>query len=132
MSIQSTVSQPSESTKVTNYAIRSTKTLKNNAWLTLLRQAPMQSLGDLPQGLVSGISGLMNSPQASSGQSPNSPLGVSGPNSSDLVFATFNQDTTSLAVGTTSGYKLYSLTSTDCLDPIYENSKQIVDFYWLS
>ena len=40
---------------------------------------------------------------------------------SELVFASFNQDTTSLAVGTTSGYKLYSLTSTDSLDPIYSN-----------
>jgi len=41
---------------------------------------------------------------------------------SELVFASFNQDTTSLAVGTTSGYKLYSLTSTDSLDPIYANA----------
>jgi len=41
---------------------------------------------------------------------------------SELVFASFNQDTTSLAVGTTSGYKLYSLTSTDSLDPIYSNA----------
>lgn len=39
----------------------------------------------------------------------------------ELVFASFNQDTTSLAVGTTSGYKLYSLTSTDSLEPIYSN-----------
>ena len=41
--------------------------------------------------------------------------------SNELVFASFNQDTTSLAVGTTSGYKLYSLTSTDSLEPIYSN-----------
>ena len=45
------------------------------------------------------------------------------PPSNEVVFATFNQDTTSLAVGTPSGYKLYSLTSTDSLEPIYENSK---------
>merc|ERR1711992_238742 len=44
----------------------------------------------------------------------------------DLVFASFNQDTTSLAVGTTSGYKLYSLSSTDSLEPIYENGTEDV------
>ena len=42
---------------------------------------------------------------------------------SELVFASFNQDTTSLAVGTSSGYKLYSLTSTDSLEPIYSNGE---------
>ena len=41
----------------------------------------------------------------------------------ELVFASFNQDTTSLAVGTTNGYKLYSLTSTDSLEPIYSNGE---------
>ena len=45
---------------------------------------------------------------------------------SELVFASFNQDSTSLAVGTTSGYKLYSLTSTDSLDPIYSNASDDV------
>merc|ERR1712213_20260 len=45
---------------------------------------------------------------------------------SELVFASFNQDTTSLAVGTTSGYKLYSLTSTDSLEPIYSNATEDV------
>ena len=43
----------------------------------------------------------------------------------ELVFASFNQDTTSLAVGTTNGYKLYSLTSTDSLEPIYSNGKVV-------
>ena len=52
--------------------------------------------------------------------------GVFSVNSNDVVFASFNQDTTSLAVGTPSGYKLYSLTSTDSLDPIYENSKSVL------
>ena len=52
--------------------------------------------------------------------------GVFSANSNDVVFASFNQDTTSLAVGTPSGYKLYSLTSTDSLDPIYENSKSVL------
>ena len=45
---------------------------------------------------------------------------------SELVFASFNQDSTSLAVGTTLGYKLYSLTSTDSLDPIYSNASDDV------
>ena len=47
---------------------------------------------------------------------------------SELVFASFNQDTTSLAVGTTSGYKLYSLTSTDSLEPIYSNGEIYIIF----
>ena len=40
-----------------------------------------------------------------------------------INFEILLSDTTSLAVGTTSGYKLYSLTSTDSLDPIYANGK---------
>jgi len=100
----------------------------------------MQSLfGEV--GIVSGVSHLVMN-QHQSGQSPNSnsgqppggftpsspsltnPQGVFSVNSNDVVFASFNQDTTSLAVGTPSGYKLYSLTSTDSLDPIYENSSE--------
>lgn len=45
-----------------------------------------------------------------------------------LVFASFNQDTTSLAVGANAGYKLYSLTSTDSLDPIYSNGNELFFF----
>uniref|UniRef100_A0A0K2SXX1 Uncharacterized protein n=1 Tax=Lepeophtheirus salmonis TaxID=72036 RepID=A0A0K2SXX1_LEPSM len=41
--------------------------------------------------------------------------------SPELVFTSFNQDVTSLAVGTTSGYKLYSLNSTDTLETVYAN-----------
>ncbi|XP_069760842.1 WD repeat domain phosphoinositide-interacting protein 2 isoform X1 [Narcine bancroftii] len=40
--------------------------------------------------------------------------------SSQLLFANFNQDTTSLAVGTKSGYKFFSLSSVDKLEQIYE------------
>ena len=39
----------------------------------------------------------------------------------DLITLLFR----SLAVGTTSGYKLYSLSSTESLEPIYENGKTI-------
>ncbi|VVC44667.1 Hypothetical protein CINCED_3A009551 [Cinara cedri] len=35
----------------------------------------------------------------------------------------FNQDSTSLAVGTKTGYRLYSLSSVDNLDQIYENAE---------
>lgn len=38
----------------------------------------------------------------------------------EINFINFNQDCTSLAVGTKSGYKLYSLTSVDKLELIYE------------
>ena len=50
----------------------------------------------------------------------------------ELVFASFNQDTTSLAVGTTNGYKLYSLTSTDSLEPIYSNGEFKLNFFLLT
>ena len=50
---------------------------------------------------------------------------------SELVFASFNQDTTSLAVGTTSGYKLYSLTSTDSLEPIYSNGEIYLFIFYM-
>jgi len=93
-------------------------------------------LGDnldvLTGGLVTGISGLMSagSSNVGAGQTMSSGLIGGGPGlgseskSTDLVFASFNQDTTSLAVGTTSGYKLYSLSSTDSLEPIYENGTE--------
>uniref|UniRef100_A0A4X2LQN5 WD repeat domain, phosphoinositide interacting 2 n=1 Tax=Vombatus ursinus TaxID=29139 RepID=A0A4X2LQN5_VOMUR len=40
--------------------------------------------------------------------------------SSQLLFANFNQDNTSLAVGSKSGYKFFSLSSVDKLEQIYE------------
>uniref|UniRef100_A0A8C2RJN6 WD repeat domain phosphoinositide-interacting protein 2 n=1 Tax=Capra hircus TaxID=9925 RepID=A0A8C2RJN6_CAPHI len=39
---------------------------------------------------------------------------------SQLLFANFNQDVTSLAVGSKSGYKFFSLSSVDKLEQIYE------------
>jgi len=84
-------------------------------------------------GLVTGISGLMSGGSANNvvgGQTLSGGLVGGGsnigvdPKSTDLVFASFNQDTTSLAVGTTSGYKLYSLSSTESLEPIYENGTE--------
>ncbi|KAL4658226.1 WD repeat domain phosphoinositide-interacting protein 2-like [Arapaima gigas] len=47
--------------------------------------------------------------------------------SSQLLFANFNQDDTSLAVGTRSGYKFFSLSSVDKLEQIYECSKAVFD-----
>ncbi|XP_059901920.1 WD repeat domain phosphoinositide-interacting protein 1 isoform X2 [Gadus macrocephalus] len=49
--------------------------------------------------------------------------GTSGPSglASGLGCASFNQDSTSLAVGTGMGYKLYSLTSVEKLDCIHES-----------
>ena len=37
-----------------------------------------------------------------------------------LYFVTFNQDATSLAVGTTTGYKLFTLNGHDRFDQTYE------------
>jgi len=39
------------------------------------------------------------------------------------TFITFNQDTTCVAVGSPTGYSLYSLSSTDCLDPVYKSNE---------
>ncbi|XP_071965711.1 WD repeat domain phosphoinositide-interacting protein 2-like isoform X1 [Antedon mediterranea] len=51
---------------------------------------------------------------ASLGRQPDSPL----------LFATFNQDCTSLAVGTETGYRLFSLNSVDKLETIYESDNE--------
>ncbi|XP_066560702.1 WD repeat domain phosphoinositide-interacting protein 1 isoform X2 [Amia ocellicauda] len=45
--------------------------------------------------------------------------GPSGP--AGLICASFNQDTTSLAVGTKTGYRLFSVTAVDRLDRIHES-----------
>ncbi|XP_071444910.1 WD repeat domain phosphoinositide-interacting protein 2 isoform X1 [Hetaerina americana] len=66
----------------------------------------------LTQGLKAGISGLMN--LASQGADPNS----------GVFFVNFNQDCTSLAVGTKTGYRLFSLNSVDNLEQIYENDSE--------
>lgn len=64
----------------------------------------------------------MASPSSPQGANPQ--LGLPSATSNDVVFASFNQDTTSLAVGTPSGYRLYSLCSTDSLEPLYENNSE--------
>ena len=40
----------------------------------------------------------------------------------DINFINFNQDCSSLAIGTKTGYKLFSLNSLDKLDIIYESA----------
>ncbi|XP_050392017.1 WD repeat domain phosphoinositide-interacting protein 2 [Patella vulgata] len=45
---------------------------------------------------------------------------LSGDQQSNLLFVNFNQDCSSLAVGTKTGYKLFSLNSVEKLDSIYE------------
>ncbi|XP_043256861.1 WD repeat domain phosphoinositide-interacting protein 2 isoform X5 [Colletes gigas] len=64
------------------------------------------------QGLKYSISGLMN--LANETNEPES----------DVFFVNFNQDYTSLAVGSQAGYKLYSLNSVDYLHIIYENDTE--------
>ncbi|XP_022080413.1 WD repeat domain phosphoinositide-interacting protein 2-like [Acanthaster planci] len=44
--------------------------------------------------------------------------------SSNLLFVNFNQDYTSLAVGAKTGFRLFSLTSVDKLEQIYENDSE--------
>ncbi|XP_052070716.1 WD repeat domain phosphoinositide-interacting protein 2-like isoform X3 [Mytilus californianus] len=50
----------------------------------------------------------------------------SGDHPSDLLFVNFNQDCTSLAVGSKSWYRLYSLNTVDKLESIYENESEDV------
>ncbi|XP_054016622.1 WD repeat domain phosphoinositide-interacting protein 2 isoform X1 [Hylaeus anthracinus] len=66
----------------------------------------------LTQGLKYSISGLMN--LANQTTDPQS----------GVYFVNFNQDCTSLAVGSKAGYKLYSLNSVDYLENIYENDTE--------
>jgi len=47
-------------------------------------------------------------------------------NQSRATFISFNQDTTCVAVGTPEGYSLYSLNSTDVLDPVYKSDERDV------
>jgi len=64
----------------------------------------------LRQGLVTGITGLM--------------AGVEGDvETNQATFITFNQDTTCVAVGTPGGYSLYTLNSTDTLEPVYQSDE---------
>ncbi|XP_013789571.2 WD repeat domain phosphoinositide-interacting protein 2-like [Limulus polyphemus] len=70
------------------------------------------NLNYLTEGFKSGISSLMN--LAGEGGDPNS----------GVFFVNFNQDCTSLAVGTKTGYKLFSLNSVDKFEKIYENDNE--------
>merc|ERR1712038_716603 len=47
-------------------------------------------------------------------------------NQSRATFISFNQDTTCVAVGTPEGYSLYSLNSTDVLEPVYKSDERDV------
>lgn len=60
-------------------------------------------------GVSRGLTGLMNL------------ASQAGDEQSDLLFVNFNQDCTSLAVGRKTGYKLFSLSSVEKLDQIYDN-----------
>ncbi|KAM6913667.1 WD repeat domain phosphoinositide-interacting protein 1 isoform 2-T2 [Lycodopsis pacificus] len=57
------------------------------------------------------------------GESADGPGGPGGPDGPGLQFgcASFNQDSTSLALGTKTGYKLFSLTMVEKLDCIHES-----------
>lgn len=62
--------------------------------------------------MAKGVTGLMNLTTKT------------GDEQSDLLFVNFNQDCTSLAVGTKTGYKLFSLSSVEKLEQIYENESE--------
>ncbi|XP_031777575.1 WD repeat domain phosphoinositide-interacting protein 2 isoform X1 [Nasonia vitripennis] len=64
----------------------------------------------LTQGLKYSISGLMNLAQATDPENA-------------VFFVNFNQDCSSLAVGSKAGYKIFSLSSVDHLEKIFENGE---------
>ncbi|XP_023321817.1 WD repeat domain phosphoinositide-interacting protein 2 [Eurytemora carolleeae] len=66
--------------------------------------------GYLKQGLVTGLGGF----------------GLGGEMDPAISFLSFNQDASSLTLGTEDGYKIYSLTSTDKLDLVYSNQEKEV------
>ncbi|XP_066591712.1 WD repeat domain phosphoinositide-interacting protein 2 [Prorops nasuta] len=68
----------------------------------------------LTQGLKYGISGLMNLANP-----------TADPQSGNF-FVNFNQDCTSLSVGSKTGYRLFSLHTVDTLEQIYENDTEDV------
>ncbi|XP_016844709.1 WD repeat domain phosphoinositide-interacting protein 2 isoform X3 [Nasonia vitripennis] len=67
----------------------------------------------LTQGLKYSISGLMNLAQATDPENA-------------VFFVNFNQDCSSLAVGSKAGYKIFSLSSVDHLEKIFENENEDV------
>lgn len=69
------------------------------------------NLNQLSKGVKHGVGGLMN-------------LTTEGGDPSNGVFVNFNQDCTSLAVSTRTGYKLFSLSNIDKLEQIYENETE--------
>ncbi|XP_012538774.1 WD repeat domain phosphoinositide-interacting protein 2 isoform X2 [Monomorium pharaonis] len=81
-----------------------------------MREIPREiNLDVLTQKLKYSISGLMN---LATNQTSDT---TSDAQSNGPYFVNFNQDCTSLAVGSKSGYKLYSISSTGHLEKIYEN-----------
>jgi len=64
----------------------------------------------LRQGLVTGIAGLMAATEEVV-------------ETTQATFITFNQDSTCVAVGTPSGYSLFTLNSTDSLEPVYRSDE---------
>uniref|UniRef100_T1IRF6 Uncharacterized protein n=1 Tax=Strigamia maritima TaxID=126957 RepID=T1IRF6_STRMM len=76
-------------------------------------QRLVESADVITEGLKAGILSLMN-------------LASQGDQSSGVFFVNFNQDNTSLAVGTKKGYRLFSLNSVDKLEKIYENESEEV------
>lgn len=72
------------------------------------------NLNYLSKGVKHGVGGLMNL-AAEGGDHP--PY---------VVYVNFNQDGTSLSVGTQTGYKFFSLTNVDKLEQIYENEGESI------
>lgn len=72
----------------------------------------VKNIDVLTQDYISAITGLMNIASRSSDSQNN------------LFFVNFNQDITSLAVSSRSGYRLFSLAAVDTLEQIYENDTE--------
>ncbi|XP_075558198.1 autophagy-related 18a isoform X1 [Dermacentor variabilis] len=75
-------------------------------------QSLTTNLNTISKGVKYGVGGLMN--LAAEG----------GEHTPYIAYVNFNQDGTSLSVGTQSGYKFFSLANVDKLEQIYENDEE--------
>jgi len=79
------------------------------------------SLGSVSEG-VDSLGGYLASSLSSLMTMPGLMAGEEG-EGNQVSFLSFNQDNTCVAVGTENGYTLYSLNSTDVLEPIYTSDE---------
>ncbi|XP_014235192.2 WD repeat domain phosphoinositide-interacting protein 2 isoform X1 [Trichogramma pretiosum] len=77
-------------------------------------QSLTRNIDVITQGLKLSLAGLMNLATQN----------TTDPQNAQIFFVNFNQDCSSLAVGSKTGYKIFSLNSVDQLEKIFENETE--------